>query len=325
MHEGNIKQIPTNLFYGSILKYNYQESEWSNGLIKVNKLFFDNAGRSGILFRFQDNNNYYGLAFDFTLPENVQLYKVIEGSVDVVKTTRMELNLEVWYRISIYLDFNNVRITIQEDHVNAEKELFNIGMTGLQRGTLGLGIHNMRRILYQGVEISKWAPGDAGKTVPLHRCKIDEIQKNIHLNKRQKFCKKVYKGKPEDVNRCVEPHFFCKLRCDEFIKSKENLSNYCCFRTCVASIQNMSTSVDIGKQEWLPKNKDKIDYQPKGESDYVKGVIQKVMDSASGGKILQIMYVEGMGESSTVEEKWNSNSDNIGKCGKYLTARTDCV
>lgn len=326
-HKGRIKNRSSGLNYGTVLKYTNQNAEWSNGLIKVNLMMFGNSGKTAVMFRFQDIDNHFGIVFDLNdKNNNIKLYKKTEGSVEIVKGIYSDINIGIWYRLQIFLDYNNTRITLQTGNVRQHKVIFDTPMKGIQRGTIALGVDYMRRVFFMGVEITKWTPDSLRENNDKNfRCMIDKIQNVISLDKRTSVCRRMFKRRVDEISRCVEPHVFCQLKCDEHISKHEPIANFCCFKTCVQSILNLNKHAAIGDISWIPSINEKVDYIKKGETMFIEAVIKEVKDDVNNdGKIITLSYVYPGGFEEKAEEKWNSTSKNIVKCGQELPSRRDC-
>lgn len=329
MHYGKIKNKNPGMTYATILKYSYQGSEWANGLIRVNMMFFGKEGKAGIMFRYVDNDNHYGLIFDLEdNNNNLKLYKKSEGSIDVVAGKFIDVSLALWYRVSIYLDYNNVRVTLQIGDIRQHKEIFNKPIKGIQRGTMAIGVDKMRRIFFMGVEVSNWSPNNIRNSEKkVARCVVDQIQNSINIDKRKYACRRMFRTNPSEMIRCLEPHVFCKYKCDEFISPIEAISNFCCFNTCVQSIKNLTKTGIMMDSTWEPIVGEKVDYLQRGENGYIAARVTAVQDEpeyGEGAKLISINYVSPDGVESNGQERWKPHAKSIVKCGQELSARKDC-
>jgi len=330
MHVGKIQNKVKGITYASVLKYSYLGAEWANGMIRVNIMFFGKEGKTGIMFRYNDNDNHYGIMFDLEDPNNnLKLYKKSEGSVDIISGKYIDISLSTWYRVSIYLDYNNIKITLQVGEIRQHKEVFNKNIQGIQRGTLAFGVDYMRKIFFMGVEVSNWVPDNIKNELnKKNRCIIDKIQNSLHLEKRKWQCKKMFRGNPSEMIRCLEPHVYCKLKCDEHISPIEALSNYCCFSGCVQAIKNLNKSGINTDSSWTPSINEKVDYLQRGENGYIAAIVTGVSDDqdyGEGNKLVSLNFVTPDGtEQTTVQERWKPHSKQIVKCGQELIDRKDC-
>eukprot|EP00340_Litonotus_pictus_P002490 CAMPEP_0170519088 /NCGR_PEP_ID=MMETSP0209-20121228/4623_1 /TAXON_ID=665100 ORGANISM="Litonotus pictus, Strain P1" /NCGR_SAMPLE_ID=MMETSP0209 /ASSEMBLY_ACC=CAM_ASM_000301 /LENGTH=1885 /DNA_ID=CAMNT_0010804883 /DNA_START=79 /DNA_END=5736 /DNA_ORIENTATION=- len=327
-HIGRVRVKYPGLYYASILKYHRNEAEWANGVIKINLMFFGQEGRAAVLFRYQDKDNHYGLVFDFTDPHNnIKLYRIIEGSIEIVAGTLKVINTNVWYRIQIFLDYNNVRITMQTGSIRQHFEIFNKPVRGIQRGTLAVAVDYMKRVFFNGIEISKWSPDFLRDPMEHnHRGMSTRISQSLTIEKRKFHCRKMFKTNPNEIERCIEPHIYCKYMCDTDIKVRENISNYGCFSNCVKSIKNMSKPSVVGGSSWVPSIGEKVDYKQSGETMYIKAKVTSVRDdiNVANGKVVALHYLTYEQEEMDAEEKWVPGGVNIKKCGSMLVQRNDC-
>ena len=329
-HEGRIRNKAKGIVYATILQYTELNAEWANGVIRANFMFFSKEGKAALLFRFHDKENHYGLVFDMSdLTNNLKLYSKLEGSTEIIEGKMVSVPVSIWHRVSVYLDYNNVKVTMQVGNVKAEKELFNKPMKGLQRGTFALGVDNSRRIFFSSVAVEKWDPSTLRNPVNSGlRCVIDKVHKDVSENARKAYCRKVMRGfSTQRFIECVEPHMFCKLKCDENINSvSERIQNFCCFKSCVNMINNATAPAMLSQHPWEPVSGERVDFLPRGENIPVEAVVISVRDDQmeKNTKVVLLKYLLPDGGASSAEEKFTLGSTMLSKCGEKLTNRRDC-
>lgn len=329
-HEGEIKTKTEGIQYASVMKFINQQADWANGVIRVNMMFFTvTSGRAAMMFRYQDNDNHFGIVFDmYEKDDKIIVYKKVEGSVTLATRKKMDLRIGVWYRVAIFLDYNNIKITIQQEKIRQHIVIFDGPITGIQRGTMALGVDYMRRVFFAGIEVDKWTPDSLRDPAEKRmRGPVDEIMKRLTFDKRLRKCRSLYRKNVSEVNRCVEPHIYCKLSCDEHIHPKENISNYFCYKSCIDTINQSKKKSPFGSNAWDPKLGEKVDYFKADENMYVMAKIKQIKNDPAGGddKIITVDYTTPDGIEATSEDRWNQTAKSIVKCGKELTGRTDCL
>ena len=123
------------------------------------------------------------------------MYKKTEGSLSIVKGRFLDIVEATWYRYDIYLDYNNIRITVQMGEIRENKQIFNTSITGIQRGTIALAIDDIHRVFFGGIEVSDWKPSFQRDNLTKNvRCYVEKIHNSLTLEKRKAYCSKIYKG-----------------------------------------------------------------------------------------------------------------------------------
>lgn len=325
---GKIKVPSRGFDFATHVKFIENEAEFANGKISVNLMTFKAVGKVGILFRYKDINNHYGLLFDYSdKANNVKLYKKTEGSLNIIKAKFLDIVEATWYRYDIYLDYNNIRITVQMGEIRENKQIFNTSITGIQRGTIALAVDDIHRVFFGGIEISDWKPSfqrdNLNKNV---RCSVEKIHNSLTLEKRKAYCRKIYKGATNsEAQLCTEPHMYCFQRCDQEIPKKEAISNYCCINLCINKIKELDKPPVLGTSKWEPKIGEKVDYIPKGDTLAVAAEIISIKDGEEKDtKSVTMKYVTPEGDETTTDDTFISGSKNIIKCGQFMTLRKDC-
>jgi len=321
VHKGSIKsKIKNN--YGSMLFL--KNAQWSNGRVKSNFMFRDQKPFA-LLFKFVDPNNYYALQFNPKQEKGgIVLMSRIVGSVKIIDTKSIRLNVDVWYRVEILMKNDNIIINIQNDIIRENKTYFELKLEQISRGTIAFATNGNNQLFINGIEIDDYIP-HAGKKLDdkNKRSWIDLIKHTDDKNKK-KYCQSVYSLRKE-ISRCVEPQYYCRLKCDEHIPTIENILNFNCYRSCVKKIKSNHSEIKIQKTEWSPKIGDKIDFLPKKEKEYKPATVASIKVKKVKGhsvKTYFINYFDNAGNSLKATSPFPDKS--IAKCSEKLKVRKDC-
>lgn len=91
--------------------------------------------RAGVVFRYQDASNYRILLLS---PTAVQCYTLIDGQINDIRIVERELNVEVWYTLTVGRNQNEGFMRIQLDNSN----LFTLYDNIFYGGKVGLVVSN---------------------------------------------------------------------------------------------------------------------------------------------------------------------------------------
>lgn len=321
VHKGQIKSKVKNAYGAFIFLKNAQ---WSNGRVKANFMFKDKR-TFALLFKFVDANNYYSLEFN---PENektgLTLLSRIEGSVRQIDIKPLSLNTSVWYRVEILMRNDKITINVQNDTIRENKTYFGLTLDQISRGTVAFATNGNNEFLITGIEIDDYIPHAGKKINPKNkRTWLDLLKKTDDKTKR-KFCQETYSVKDE-MRRCFEPQFFCRLKCDEQIPTVENILNFNCFRDCVKKIKMNHNEFKLQKTQWAPKMGEKIDFLPKNEKEFRPATVNSIKEKKIKGKVLKTYYISYFDDAGNSLKASSVFPDKgILKCGEKLMMRKDC-
>jgi hypothetical protein len=319
LHTGNISIREGNDYSTWVV---LQGAEWSNSLIKFNFKLFD-VKPIAVFFRYNDPQNYYGIEFDLS-KGIIKLFKKIESLTTVIETQSSKMLLDKWYRVSLVLSFNYIKMSIQAGSIWQERLIFSREIDGLSRGTLAFGTTGNRNFFVSGIEVDEYKENK--KIFHLNNKRTwTELLKSLSYRERKIHCMEVYDQDIQYIRRCVEVYFYCKLRCDEIIPSVENILNYSCFKDCKQTAFNLGKkiqSLDDKTREYIPKANDKVDYKPADSPNFRQAVIKEVK-TVKDKIVVEISYEDQEGKNTITED--NFNGENIKKCGVELSLRNDCI
>jgi len=321
IHRGQIKSKVKNT-YGSLIFL--KNAQWSNGRVKANFMFKDKR-TFALLFKFVDANNYYSLEFN---PESektgLTLISRVEGTVKQIDIKPLKLNTDVWYRVEILMKNEKIIIKIQNDIIREKKTYFALNMEQISRGTIAFATNGNNQFYINGIEIDDYIPHSGNKINPKNKRTWIELLKKTDDKSKKKFCQETYSVKNE-IRRCVEPQFYCRLKCDEQIPTIENILNFNCFRDCVKKIKANHNDFNVQKTPWAPKLGEKIDFLPKNEKDFKPAAISSIKEKKVKGKLVKtylITYFDEAGNSLKASSPFPDKS--IVKCSEKLKIRKDC-
>jgi hypothetical protein len=319
-HTGEIRSRDANN-YGSFITL--KNAQWANGRIRTN-FMFRSRKKVAIMFRYMDKDNFYAVEFDLQQTKgNLQLVKKTEGSYSVVKTSTLNILIEKWYRMAILLNYDKISVLIQSHKMREQKLIFEEELTELSRGTIGFATNGNDDFYLSGIQVDDWMANRSDKLNFKNKRTWSEVLKKTSSKDRKRICQETYTTSRSNFGRCLLPHTFCKLRCDNLIPSEENIINFNCFKDCVRKVSQEET--EIGKlleTEFTPKEGNSIDFIANGEKEYRPAII-KAIKKKGDRKFITVNYFDNMGESKTAVVKYPGNS--VFKCGEKLTRRTDCL
>jgi len=281
-----------------------------------------------VLFRYNNLDNYYGINFSIqSSTGNLKLFSKFEGVSRVVDAKTMKLLLDKWYRIQIVLEFDQVKMFIQNDKIRENKLIFNKEILGLSRGGLGFATNGNSRFFVNGVKVDDY--NQFRKEIyPDNKRSWNNLLKHLGIKDRKIYCRDVFDNEKVEVERCMDPHFYCQIRCDEIVPTNENILNFACFNDCVRTsnlelANKMKNSLKniVGSHVWTPKKGDKCDYKPKGEEVFRMCTIKSVKKRGED------LYVKLSFEGDEVGDGVNDlkfPDSSLKKCGEALSKRNDC-
>ena len=135
IHSGTVSVAQSNE-YGSVISL--KNSEWANSIIKFNFMLYDTNPISSLI-RFKDMHNYYAIQFSVLGGKNIKLIQKIDGLSKVILSKPCKILMKKWYRVTIELYYDNVKLKLQSHNIREHKIIFNSEITGISRGTLGFG------------------------------------------------------------------------------------------------------------------------------------------------------------------------------------------
>jgi len=320
-HKGNMKGLSKNdLGTFLILK----DVEWNNGIVKSN-FFFKDSKLFAFLFRFSDQNNFYSIEFEPSeIRDNVRLVSKVNGSSKTVNQTTMVLSLATWYRTTIIMTNDDIKVFIQSDHIRENKPIFEAKMEDISRGTIGYASNGNYETYINGVVVDDYIPHESNKNNEKNKRSWVNYLKHVEPKVVKKFCKNLFKGDELENQRCRMPSNFCKMKCDDYIPAIENILNFHCFKDCEGKILKKDNDVNIKKDSWKPKIGDRVDFLPIGLKKYSAATIISAQTKKTDKKIeiYTITYITPEGEQKTTTAEFPN--PQIKKCGKELPKRKDC-
>merc|ERR1711957_172974 len=320
-HKGKMRGLSKNDL-GSFLIL--KDVEWHGGIIKSNFLFKD-SNLFAFLFRFADQNNFYSIEFEpKELRDNVRLVVKSNGSSKTIKQTTLTLSLATWFRTTVIITNDNIKVFIQSDNIRENKPIFEANVDDNSRGTIGYASNGNYETYIDGIVVDDYTPHESNKMNEKNRRSWKGYLKHVEPKAVKKFCSSLFGGNEEENQRCRMPSNYCKMKCDNYIPYIENILNFHCYKDCFAKILTKDSDVQVKKNSWKPKIGDKIDFLPKGLKKYSASTIISAQTKKSNKKIevLTITYLTAEGEQKTTSAEFPS--EQIKKCGTELPKRKDC-
>jgi len=323
VHTGNVRNKRI-LEYGSWISL--RNADFANGKIKFNFLLFD-FNPIALMFRYSDKNNYYAVEFSANNIQNVKLIKKVDGSSQLIQYKTFKILTQKWYRVVVIMDYDNIKVSIQPHKIRQHRTLFSKEIRGLSRGTISFATNGNSKFFINGVNIDEHKP-NSKKKYKNNRRSWNSILRQLKYKERKIFCYGIFSNIKDEINRCIEIHNYCRIRCDKIIPTVENILNYSCQKDCVRSSNILENKKDemskLSKSGlWIPKPGDKCDYKPGGENSFRMCVIKNV---TKGKKMkISLEYLADGMKSLKAEIKYPNPNDNLKRCGEALTARMDCA
>lgn len=297
--------------------------EFANGIINVN-ILMNYLDPIFIYYRYLDDMNHIGLMLSNSVSGSVVLFIKIQGSIQVIQSVSLNFNTSVWYRINAELHSEVINISITQDDDRAPTKKLEGVIKGLSRGTLAFGTNGNKDFMINGISIK---PYTTAVSITTENPQESKITWNIMLgqvkvkNKIANYCKTTFKYSHSEKENCLNPHFYCRYRCQEKINEFQyGVLFLACIKDCKSVIDSMSTPI------FGPTNPVAVTFD-KGEKIDVK-----INDSAFPGIVISIETTQGeqyakINYSENFENKtniFNTGSGVMSKCGTLLTKRTDC-
>ncbi len=322
-HSGIIKSKDENSYGSTILLKNV---EWNNGRVKANVLLRDSK-MVAFLFRSQDSDNYYAMEMDISnVQNNVRLIAKLDGSVKIIESKAIPLNLDTWYRITLLMNNDLISISIQTDKIRENKPVFEHNMEMLSRGTIGFASNGNNDFYISGIEVDEYMTHVTKRIDKKNRRSWIKLLKYTDPKNIRKYCKNLFRGDMTESNRCYVPQNFCKLKCDDHIPTVENILNFNCFKDCVNKIGFEKNEVAPAEAKtWEPEVGEKIDFNVNNDGVYIPGYVLSIKNmKKEKKKILKvsISYYDNAGNNLRSVKDFPSS--NIMRCGSKLTRRKDC-
>lgn len=322
-HTGVIRSGDDNS-YGSYLIL--KNVEWSNGRVQANILFKDTK-QVAFLFRYQDKDNYYSIEFDLlNLRNNVRLMTKVDSTIKIIEAKHIPLNVEIWYRITLIMNNDQISVSIQTDTIRENKSIFEHTLELISRGTIGFASNGNDNFYLSGIEVDDFILHKSNKLDKKNKRTWNDLLKHTDSKSIKLYCNDLFRSDdPQELSRCMYPHMYCKLRCDDHIPTVENILNYNCFKDCINKIGFHNNESVMEREAWTPSIGTKIDFSPDSNGSYLPAFIVSMQDAVENGetvKIFNISYYDNAGNSMKTTSKYPSA--NISQCGFKLTRRKDC-
>lgn len=301
-----------------------KDVEWNNGIVKSN-FYFKDSKLFAFLFRFQDQNNFYSIEFEpCEIQHNIRLNAKVNGSGKTIAQETMSFKLATWYRVTIIMQNDNVKVFIQTDAIRENKPLFQVDLEDIARGTIGYASNGNYETYINGVVVDDYIPHESDKLNNTKKRSWDNYLKHVEPKTIKKFCKGIFGGNDEENHRCRMPPNFCKIKCDDYIPVIENILNFKCYKDCLGKIIQKDNEVKVKKDNWKPKIGDRVDYLPRGLKKYSAASIISAQTKKTNKKIeiYTLTYITPRGEQKTAVTEFPTPS--IKKCGSELPKRKDC-
>lgn len=323
LHKG---QIQTEMPFTSSTILKKKDTEFANGLVKFNLMIYE-IEPVYVYLRFIDEENHIALLINNR--DNMNNYTLIikvQGSLKIIDTKNMPMELKKWYRYEAYLYSDSVRILVQEDKVRSHKELFNKKITQISRGGLAFGTNGNKLFYISGISIEPFSLKATKRTQESSTYTFDYVlKKSANEKEVNRWCKKTFKYSADEYQRCLIPQFYCRHRCQERLPADEyGVLNYKCVNECVTSMKKSSDSQDLTTRKENLKQfntDDKVDFLVKGNPSYQSATV-KSANFKGDTQYVTVEFEDNLGNSSIDEVK--ADSDRIQKCGFKLKKRTDC-
>lgn len=322
-HSGVIRSLDDNN-YGVYVSL--KNVEWNNGRVKANFLFKDSK-MAAFLFRFQDKDNYYALEIDISnLQNNLRLIAKVDGSVKIIESKFISLNLDTWYRLTLIMNNDQISISIQTDKIRENKPVFEHNLELLSRGTIGFASNGNNDFYISGIEVDDFILHSSKKIDKKNRRSWINLLKHTEPKSVKNYCMNLFRGDTAEGARCHVPQNFCRLKCDDHIPTNENILNFNCYKDCLNKIGYEKNEVKNEAKPWEPRVGEKIDLSVGDENIFVPGYVLSLQsnDPMSNKKTLTLVvsYYDNAGNNLKTKVKFPSA--NVSSCGSKLTRRKDC-
>jgi hypothetical protein len=319
-HKGNSAKL-NNGEYATFI--NLKDVEWNNGIIQSN-FYFKECTLFAFLFRFQDKRNYYSIEFEpFKLTDNIRLVSKVNGSSKIIISNTTKLSLSTWYRTNIIMTNDKIEVFLQTDNIRENKPIFKANIEEISRGTIGYASSGNDDTYINGIVIDEYTPHISSKNENKNKRSWDNYLKHVEPKTVKKFCKNLFRENESENLSCRLPANFCKMKCDDYIPSIENILNFNCYKNCSQKIVKKDNEIKVKKISWKPKIGDRVDFST-DKGKYAAGTIISSQNSKKNKKIqiYSVTYITPEGEQITSSAEYPS--DRIKKCGEELPKRRDC-
>jgi hypothetical protein len=315
MHRGKIRST-SSINFASLLKL--KGAEWSNGYILTSVMAFD-PNPIGILFRYKDKYNYYGLILDFSKSEsNVKLVAMVNSNFNTLMVKSFRLLLQTRFEVIIQTEFENMKIFLNNSNFNGYNNIITFKNSELQRGSMALATYGNSHFLIPGVEVAPQLPKKRdltnGRTFTSILSKVKEKDK-------KEFCQYAFGTNKFKHDECLINQVFCSLLCQE-IPEPENILRGDCEKQCIRAIkQKNNANLPFQSFTWLPREKTNVDFIPIGRKLYTSGYIISI-ETVGADKYVTVKYRSEFGNDEIDRQKYDGT--NIKQCGSALPNRDDC-
>lgn len=307
-----------------------RDLEFANGLVQVN-LIITGLQPVFMFVRFNDEQNHIGLKIDNTNQNfNHEMYIKYQGVPKTLGSKNLPMELNRTYRYKFFLSSDSVRVEVQDHKVRKYKELFNLQIKSLTRGTIAFGYNGQARKMFylSGITIGpfrKSKGADASNILTWNKI-LDHAGNKKTITK---FCKQNFGKDTDDYHRCVLPAYFCRYQCETKLPELSyGILNLRCVQECEAKgkealgITNLKSNLPK-KPEY--KVGEMVDIVPRSDDSSLQtfsGKVTQVNPPSNGITFITVQWSDTLGKSST--NVVSTDSPLLFKCGTKLTHRKDC-
>lgn len=229
-----------------------------------------------------------------------------------------------WYRWQLILNFDLMKLFLQQDKIRENKIIFTQEISSISRGSIAVATNGNRNFYINGIEIDEYNPNKKRKYQDNHRTWFKLLEK-VSSRDRKIYCRMTFDNEPTHTTRCMEVHNYCKIRCDELIPPEENIINFACLQDCVRKANSIEAQNDksspkiyINNNKWTPKIGEKCDYKPL-DTPYI---LPCIVVSLNQKKTLARISCDKISDKVIINVQIPNK--NLTECGKLLGDRTDC-
>src|SRR5690606_30082361 len=117
---------------------------------------FTNLNTFGIVFRYKNAENYYGIQIVPNSRE-IRLIKRINSTPSIISSTKVnQLHIGGYYKCSLLLDFDHIQFLFQDEMAREHKVLFDKVDKDIARGGFGLAINGNSDVMFTGIETDEY-------------------------------------------------------------------------------------------------------------------------------------------------------------------------
>ena len=305
-----------------------KDLEFANGLIKFN-LMINEVDPIYFYLRFIDEDNFIALLINNR--DNMNNYSLllkVQGSIKILDSKNIPMELKKWYRFEAYLYSDSVRILVQDSLARRHKEIFSKKVSQISRGTIAFGTNGNNFFYLSGISVEPFSLKAVKRSDESNVYTFEYIKKKSNNHEVKIWCTKTFKYSLDDYNRCLLPQFFCRHKCQVRLPPEEyGILNLKCVNECINSMKKAQENNGIVQvhEEEAPRSyhaTERVDFMILGEKNYIPAIVKSISNKEKE-TYLTIEYQDSLGNVSTDEVV--SNSDRIKKCGNVLKKRSDCL